>query len=168
MIRRNGRSNGFFTLSSITGSYTTLSSGPGTTIDAQAGSRSENLENARELFDEFHRETRASCGGEGTRILEVEELMEWRYGGLGHLGISFFLFLLLGPGPVQMASAQVLPPPEIPSIGGGVSLCTGRSPWTVLLSPGTYETVQACMRVVSFVLIVLSSGGVLPKKKEMM
>jgi hypothetical protein len=28
--------------------------------------------------------------------MEVEELTEWRYGGLGHLGIFFFLILLVG------------------------------------------------------------------------
>jgi hypothetical protein len=39
----------------------------------------------------------------------------------------------------------------IQSIGGGVSLCTGKSPWTVLLSRGTYEIVRACMRVVSWI-----------------
>jgi len=60
-----------------------------------------------------------------------------------------FLFFLLGPVPVQMASSWVLPPPEIQSIGGGVFPCTGRSPWTVLLSCGTYEMVRACIQVVS-------------------
>jgi len=29
----------------------------------------------------------------------------------------------------------------IQSMGGGVSPCTGRSPWTVLVSRGTYEIV---------------------------
>jgi hypothetical protein len=48
-----------------------------------------------------------------------------------------------------MALARVLPPPEIQSFGGGVSLCTGRSHKTVLLSRGTYEFVQAFMRIVS-------------------
>jgi len=48
-----------------------------------------------------------------------------------------------------MALARVLPPPEIHSIGGGVSLYTGRSHQSVLLSRGTYEFVRAVMRVVS-------------------
>lgn len=65
------------------------------------------------------------------------------------MSISFFQFLLLGPGPAQMASALVLPPPEIRSNGGGVSWCTGRSPWTLLLSGGMYEIVLSSMQVVS-------------------
>ena len=73
-----------------------------------------------------------------------------------------FLVPLLGPGPVQMVSARVLPPPEIQSFGGGGSQCTGRSPWTVLNSDGTYEIVRACMRVVFLFILVCSSPGVLP------
>ena len=37
----------------------------------------------------------------------------------------------------------------IQSIRGGVSPCTRRSPWMVLLSRGTYEIIRACMQVVS-------------------
>jgi hypothetical protein len=37
----------------------------------------------------------------------------------------------------------------IQSIGGGVSPCTGWSPWTVLLSRGTYVIIRVCMRVFS-------------------
>ena len=39
---------------------------------------------------------RTRCGDEGSRILDVEELMEWRYGDLGDLGISFFLCHFVG------------------------------------------------------------------------
>jgi len=96
MMRRNGRLNGFSTLSSITGSYTTLFSGPGTTTYARAGSR---LKTSRMLVNYLTTSTEitwTSHGDEGCRILEVEELTEWRYGGLGHLGISYFLFLVVG------------------------------------------------------------------------
>jgi hypothetical protein len=48
-----------------------------------------------------------------------------------------------------MASARVLPPSEIKTIEGGVSPCTGWSPWTVQLSRGTYEIVRVCMQIVS-------------------
>src|ERR1700694_4563175 len=56
----------------------------------------------------------------------------WRYGGYrGQLDVSFLfspsLLFLLDLGPVQMATARVLPP----TTGGGLSPCTGsteRSP----------------------------------------
>jgi len=106
--------------------------------------------------------TRTSGGGKGSRILEVEELTEWRYGGLGNLGISFFLFLLLGPGPVQMTSARVLLPPES-------SQLEVEFPRALEGHPGRYCSVVGLMRSYERVcglfpcfLLVLSSPGVLP------
>jgi hypothetical protein len=96
----------------------------------------------------------------------VEELTEWRYEGLGHLGISICLFpFLLGPGPVQLVSAQVIPPSEIQSIGGGVSLCTRRYPWLVQLGLGTFDIVRACMWVVSSLSTCTQQPGSYALKK---
>src|ERR1700681_3532558 len=66
------------------------------------------------------------------RGLVYGDMEIWRYGGYrGQLDVSFLfspsLLFLLDLGPVQMATARVLPP----TTGGGLSPCTGsteRSP----------------------------------------
>jgi hypothetical protein len=70
----------------------------------------------------------------------------WRLRSFGHFLRS--MFFLLGPVQYKWHRHGFLPPPEIQSIGGGVSPCTGRSPWTVLLSRRTYEIVRVYIRVV--------------------
>ena len=70
----------------------------------------------------------------------------WRLRSFGHslLSISF-----VGTQSSTNGVGTGFTTSGIQSIGGGVSPCTGRSPWTVLLSRGTYGIVRACMRVVS-------------------
>jgi len=102
--------------------------------------------------------TQISHGDEGSQILEMEELTVMEIWRLDQLGNSF-LILWLGPGPLQIGLARVLPPAENQSIGGGVSPYSRRSTWMVTNSWWTCEIVQACMRVVSLFSICIQQPG---------
>ena len=146
MIRRNGRLNGFVTPNSITGSTTTLSSRLGRTTYAQAGSRSKTSRMLVNYSTSSTETTWTSRGDEESRILEVEELTEWRYGGLGHWAFPSFYFLLVG----TRSSTN----------GIGTGFTTSGNPvdwrWSfpvrrkvtldVLIGCWTYGIVWACMR----------------------
>jgi hypothetical protein len=88
--------------------------------------------------------------------------MEWRYGGLGHLGISFFLFLLLGPSAVQMASAQVLPCPESSQLEVEFPRAPEGHPAQYCSVVGLMRSYEHVCGLFSCFLLVLSSPGVLP------
>jgi hypothetical protein len=65
------------------------------------------------------------------------------------LSISFFLFLFVGTQSSTNGVGTGIPTSGSQSIGGGVFMCTGRSPWSGLLSREASEIVRVCMRVVS-------------------
>jgi hypothetical protein len=73
--------------------------------------------------------------------MEIWRLRSW--------GISFFLFRFVGTRSSTNGVGMGYITPGMQLIGGGVSPCTGSSPWPGMLSRGTYEIVRACMRVVS-------------------
>jgi hypothetical protein len=109
----------------------------------------EILENACESIDKFQRDhqnkTRRSrksdLGSGGIDAMEICRLTSF-----GHFLVSIsFVGTRSSTNGVGMGFMTSV----ILSIGAGVSLCTGWSPRTVLLSRGTDEIVQACMRLVS-------------------
>ena len=103
---------------------------------------------------------------------------KWRYGWWDHFWMfscwSLVFFSSLDLGPVQMASARVLPPTN----GGGVSPCAGsanRLPCAVLIGKGTYWLVPIRSLNVSLIVSFLSfpctggcsAGGLLVKRGMM-
>ena len=129
--------------------YTPLLIGPVTTAYANAWSRCNTSRLPMNTLTSPTRTTWTSRRDKGSRILELEDLVEmeiWRFKSIGYFLLSI---LCLGHGPVHLASAWVSPHPEIRLSGGGVSPCTRRSPWMVLISHGTYGIILSYMLVVS-------------------
>jgi len=162
MIWRNGRSNWFWTLSSVMDSHTTLSSRLGRTTHWWAETRSKSLRMLMNWSKSSTETIQTNHRGEASRNLEVEELTEWRYGGLGHLGISFFLFRLLKPGPVQMSAAWVSPPPESSQLEVKFPRAAeGRPEWYCSVI-GLLRSYNSVCALFPWILPVLGNLGVLP------
>jgi len=162
MIWRNGRSKWFWTLSSVTDSHTTLSSGLGPTTHSSAETRSKSSRMLTNWSKSSTETIRTNHRCEAIRNLEVEELTEWRYGGWGHLGISFLLFRLLKPGPGQMLLTWVSPPPESRQLEVKFPRAAeGRPEWYCSVV-GLMRSYKSVCVLFPWILPLLGNLGVLP------
>jgi hypothetical protein len=78
------------------------------------------------------------------------------------LGISFLQFLLLGPGPVQIASARVLPPPQSSQLEVEFPHAPEGHPGHYCSVVGLMRSYECACELFPRFLLVLSSPGVLP------